>query len=92
MAFNLKLPLQLRQEHWKVKIRENERTEEPHVTIFHKRQEWRLNLRDGEFLNPPGGTWKEINPLVREEIRRNWTRLRQEWDRKYPENPIESED
>ncbi len=92
MAFNLKLLPRLRDEGWKVKIRERERVEPPHVTIFHKRKEWRLGLRDREFLNPPGGRWKEIDLRVRDEIENKWNLLCDEWDRMYPENPIRSED
>ena len=92
MAFSLKLPSPLGDEGWKVKIREKERVEPPHVTIFHKQKEWRLGLRDGEFLVPPGGSWKQIDFRVREMIEKNWSRLRDEWDQKYPSNPIDSED
>ncbi len=92
MAFPLKLPPPLGDEGWKVKIRERERVEPPHVTIFHHRKEWRLGLRDGEFLVPPGGSWKEIDVRVREVIEQNWKRLCDEWDQKYPSNPIDSKD
>jgi hypothetical protein len=92
MAFSLKLPTPLGDEGWKVKIRENERVEDPHVTIFHKGKEWRLGLRNKKFLDPPGGSWREIDKRVREVIDHNWGQLQTVWNRKYPENPIESED
>ncbi len=92
MAFSLKLPSPLGKQGWKIKIRDRERLEPPHVTIFHLRREWRLGLRDGKFLDPPGGHWGEIDPCVREVIDKNWSQLQQEWDRKYPENRVQSED
>lgn len=92
MAFSLDLPDPLGSEGWKVKIRDKERLEPPHVTIFHKRRTWRLGLRDGEFLVPPGGNWKEIDARLRAviEVQENWQRLREEWDRANPTNPVSS--
>ena len=45
MPYELPLPKKLRAEGWKVKIREKERVEPPHVTVMHKAEEWRLGLR-----------------------------------------------
>ena len=50
MPHALELPKRLKAQGWKVKIREKERLEPPHVTIMCRRKEWRLSLRDGEFL------------------------------------------
>ena len=36
MPFELPLPKKLKAEGWKVKIREKERVEPPHVTVMHK--------------------------------------------------------
>ena len=46
MPFDVPLPRRLKAEGWKVKIREKERVEPPHVTVMHKADEWRLGLRD----------------------------------------------
>ncbi|MHB9067001.1 MAG: GNAT family N-acetyltransferase [Pirellulaceae bacterium] len=75
---------------WKVKIRDKERLEPPHVTIFHGRKFWRLGLRDHEFLLPPGGKWKKIDPRLRAAIENeeNWQRLCDEWEVAYPANPV----
>lgn len=88
MAFSRELPNPLGSEGWKAKIRDKERLEPPHVTILHKRTEWRLGLRDGVFLVPPGGGWNEIDERVREAIEANWQLLCDEWDRTYPTNRV----
>jgi hypothetical protein len=88
MAFLLELPAPLDSQGWKVKIRDKERLEPPHVTILHKRQQWRLGLRDGAFLAPPGGTWHDIDAGVRDAIESQWRLLCDQWDRTYPGNPV----
>ena len=90
MPFQLKLPRRLKVRGWKVKIRENERLEPPHITILCGRREWRVGLRDAEFLIPPGGSWDDIDYAVRQAIRESWDELQQAWDAKYPSNPISS--
>jgi len=92
LAFSLDLPEPLGSEEWKVKIRDKERLEPPHVTIFPKRHEWRLGLRDGTFLVPPGGSWTEIDERVRGAIDANWQLLRHQWDRAYPANRVSTEE
>ena len=57
MAFSLELPVDLRKAGWKVKIRDRERLEPPHVTIPLKASAWRLDLRTGQFLEP-GASWR----------------------------------
>ena len=59
-----------------------------HVTIFHRRKQWRVGLREGSFLIPPGGSWNEIDQQVREAVEANWQRLCDEWDRAYPNNRV----
>ena len=90
MPFELPLPRKLKAAGWKVKIREKERVEPPHVTIMHKADEWRLGLRDGELLVPPGGRINNIDEEVMETINEHWEELIEEWDRRYPENPVSS--
>ena len=90
MPFELPLPRKIKANGWKVKIREKERVEPPHVTVIHKADEWRLGLRDRELLVPPGGRIKDIDPTVLRVIDDNWERLREAWDEKYPENPVSS--
>jgi hypothetical protein len=76
---------------WKVKIRDRERMEPPHVTIIHKRRAWRLGLRSGTFLDKEPDP-DEVPKAVLEGIRTHWEVLRREWDAMYPENPIQSEE
>src|SRR4051812_6096766 len=90
MPFQLALPRRLKQRGWKVKIREKERVEPPHVTIMHNDEEWRLGLRDRQLLVPPGGRLKDIDAEVMEIIDGHWDELRRAWDEKYPENPVSS--
>jgi hypothetical protein len=90
MPFELPLPKKLKAEGWKVKIREKERVEPPHVTVMHKAREWRLGLRDKGLLVPPGGRIKDIDPGVVRIIEEHWERLIAAWDAKYPENPVSS--
>jgi hypothetical protein len=88
MPHELALPKRLKAQGWKIKIREKERLEPPHVTIMCGKKEWRVGLRDKSFLVPPGGKWAYIDDEVREIIDKNWKKLQDAWDRKYPSNPI----
>jgi hypothetical protein len=88
VPFELELPDGLSPE-WKVKIREKERLEHPHVTIIRGTSSWRINLRDGGFMdNPPDPRLVPqdlLNYIKREDV---WTRLVQEWNKKYPNNHV----
>jgi hypothetical protein len=90
MPFQLALPRKFKTEGWKVKIREKERVEPPHVTIMHKTEEWRLGLRDRQLLVPPGGRIRDIDAEVMAIIDEHWQELIEAWDEKYPENPVSS--
>jgi hypothetical protein len=87
MPFSLDLPVTLRRAGWKVKIRDKERLEDPHVTILFKTKAWRLNLRTRKFLDQPW-TWREIDPGVREAVEGSWDRLCAEWNSMYPNDPV----
>jgi hypothetical protein len=90
MPYELPLPKKFKAQGWKVKIREKERVEPPHVTIMHKADAWRLGLRDKELLEPPGGRIRDIEPGVMLVIEEYWERIIRAWDRMYPENPVSS--
>jgi hypothetical protein len=90
MPFDVPLPKKLKAAGWKVKIRERERVEPPHVTVMHKADEWRLGLRDRQLLGPPGGRIRDIDPTVMRIIEEHWDQLIGAWDAKYPENPVSS--
>lgn len=76
---------------WKVKIHDSERLEDPHVTIYRKMDKWRLNLRDGTFLDK-GRKWSQIDETVRQAIEENWEQLCEAWDELHPRNPVSGED
>jgi hypothetical protein len=91
MPFSLRLPDAWATLGWKAKIREDERNEEPHVSILFKLWTWRLSLRTGEFLDaapPPRNVPAELVGWV-------WCHrelLRARWDEKYPENVVFSQE
>lgn len=91
MPYELDLPQILKQAGWKVKIRDAERLEEPHVTILRKIDTWRLSLRSGEFLDKDH-KWNQIDKGVRQAIINEWETLKTRWDAMYPGNPIRSDD
>jgi hypothetical protein len=92
MPYRLNLPKKLRGHGWKVKIQDKERLEPPHVTVWHLDRVWRIGLRTGEFMVPPGGSWKEIDADVKELIDLHWQELRDAWDALYPQNRISSQE
>src|SRR5205809_818363 len=68
MPHELNLPKRLKAKGWKVKIREKERLEPPHVTILCGKREWRVGLRDKGFLVPPGGKWADIDDEIPDDL------------------------
>ena len=51
MTFTLNLTEPWASRGWKVKIRDRERLEPPHVTVVHKTRTWRFGLRSEGFLD-----------------------------------------
>lgn len=89
MPYSLRLPDFLRNARWKVKIRDREIREPPHVTIIHGVDAWRVDLRHGTFMDgspDPARVPRALVELVFEPA--NWGRLREAWDRMYPSNPV----
>lgn len=89
MAFNLALPPIFRNARWKVKIRDKESREPPHVTIIRGTKAWRINLRTGEFIDAvpdPDEIPEGLVELLAQEA--TWQQLRDEWDQMYPDNPV----
>ncbi|MFN0053223.1 MAG: hypothetical protein ACKV0T_13655 [Planctomycetales bacterium] len=89
MAYTLLLPERLKKARWKVKIRDKETREPPHVTFLRGTDAWRVDLRTGAFkdISPdPAEVPKELFEFVMVEA--NWLQLCQEWDRMYPDNPV----
>jgi hypothetical protein len=93
VAFNLPLPRALRLARWKVKIRDKETREPPHVTVIRGTQAWRINLRTGEFMDAepdPKEVSEEIITLIK--TPETWQQMCNEWDRMYPDNPVSGND
>jgi hypothetical protein len=87
VAFNLPLPDDLRKARWKVKIRDKETREPPHVTIIRGTDAWRIDLRTGDFMDTkpdPSDVPGEITDLIED----SWEQLCEEWDAMYPDNPV----
>lgn len=89
MPFELWLPQKFRRARWKVKIREKESREPPHVTILQRTDAWRIDLRTGEFMDQQPDSANVPVELV-EYIKsvKVWKQLCDEWNKKYPENPV----
>lgn len=90
--FDLELPARWKGAKWKVKIRDNEAVEEPHVTILHGPDVWRVSLRDCHFMD--GGSWNDVEDEVRETIQapKNWKKLRDAWDARFTHNLVGGKD
>lgn len=87
MAFELKLPTLLKSNGWKVKIRDKEVAEEPHVTIINKKKWWRYSIRNHDFMdnNPPPA---DVPSDILQEITSNLQVLEDEWNNLYPYNRV----
>jgi hypothetical protein len=89
MAYSLPLTATLKKARWKVKIRDKETREPPHVTIIRATDAWRIDLRTGEFMDDspdPSEVPKELIELIKAEA--TWQQLCDEWDQMYPHNPV----
>ena len=91
MPFSLRLPDAWAKLGWKVKIREDERNEEPHVSILFKLWTWRMSLRTGEFLDASPAP-RNVPVELAEWVWANREQLRAQWDEKYPENVVFSQE
>jgi hypothetical protein len=89
MPFALTVPEPWGTRGWKVKIRDRERLEPPHVTIMKKTKAWRFGLRSAAFLDKEPDP-DEVPAEVTAAICANLAQLGQEWDRMFPENPVAS--
>ena len=74
---------------WKVKVRDKERLEPPHVTIMRKTTAWRWGLRNEQFLDREPDP-KDVPDTLVEIVRTSHEMLCDNRDRMYPENPVAS--
>lgn len=91
MPFHFVLPQELSAQGWKVKIREKERVEPPHVSLMKRQETWRCGLRQQNFLDkrpPPRVVPKELVEF----LTKNLEQLILNWDLMYPHNPVNSQD
>ena len=92
MAMNIQISAKFKKQGWKVKIRDKERSEDPHVTIIKGVKAWRLNLRSKEFMDtsPPE---KEVPEKLKKEIleEKKFKRIIEEWNKMYPWNKVDSQ-
>jgi len=94
VAAELKIPDDLKKDKWKVKIRDRERNEDPHATIIRGTKAWRFDLRHGGIMDPKPKP-SEVPQKLLDHITKieNWDWLKKQWDKMYPNNPVEgSED
>jgi hypothetical protein len=87
MPFTLTLPEPWAARGWRVKIRDRERLEPPHVTILHRTRAWRLDLRSERMLDKAPDP-RDVPKEILDEIRKRRALLCQEWNRMFPENPV----
>lgn len=90
MPYSLSLSQKLANEGWKVKIRDKERLEPPHVSIIRGMNTWRWGLREQSFLGsvpPPKLVPRELLKY----IENNYDALVAQWNQMYPDNPVESQ-
>jgi len=91
MPFSLRLPRSLERQGWKVKIRDRERLEPPHVSIIRGTRVWRVDLRTGKFMDiEPDAA--DVAGEVKAEVYGAWVMLQQRWDAIYPGNPVQSKE
>lgn len=92
MPIELPLPTSLSKARWKVKIQEKETREPPHVSILRGTDKWRINLRTRGFMDKrpkPSDVPEALLQVIREKD--NWEWLCRQWDAKYPDNPVSSD-
>jgi hypothetical protein len=93
VPFDLPLPASLRNARWKVKIREKETREPPHVTILRGTDAWRIDLRTKTFMDQvpdPSVVPKALLDFILQPA--NWKTICAEWDERYPTNPVQQKE
>jgi len=87
VAYDLPLPPWLKNAGWRVKIRDKEMREPPHVTVIRKTNAWRINLRTRAFMDARPHS-SDVPAALIQSIECHWTLLCQQWDAMYPSNPV----
>jgi len=89
MSITIALSREWASKGWKVKIRDRERLEPPHVTILRRTLAWRLDLRTWNLLDSDPDPNDLPRPIV-EELRKSQDELCRAWNEMYPGNPVRS--
>jgi hypothetical protein len=95
MPFDVPIPSVLRKSGWRAAVYDNEGPETPHVTIRFKTDKmWKVSLRDGRFVVPPGGRWRDIPTEIKAAVEEEdvLRQMRAYWDQQNPHNLVESSD
>lgn len=76
---------------WRVKIRDRERVEPPHVTLLHTTRSWRFGLRELHFLDthPPA---RYVPVVLVVWLVAHAAEFTAAWNDLYPENPVNSQE
>lgn len=91
MAKSFPLPVPYARQGWKLKIRDRERVEPPHITLLLRTRAWRFGLRERAFLDCEPDP-QEVPRGISAFIARNLPELIEAWDELYPHNKVRSED
>lgn len=84
-------PDPLRQRGWRIRIRDKERVEPPHVTILFKTQAWRFGLREKQFLDREPDP-RDVPTQLVDHLTELLPALVAAWDELYPDNMVHRED
>lgn len=93
MARTFTVPEPYKSRGWKVKIRDRERVEPPHVTVLKGTNAWRFDLRKLGLMEPrraPDGT--QLPAELMQHLHVHADEYREEWDRQYPRNRVDSQE
>ena len=90
MAKEFEVPKHLASK-WKLKIRDKERVEPPHVSVLQGQQCWRWGLRERAFLDKKPPPSDVPDDLV-ESLEGIYEEMCTEGDAMYPKNPVSSQE
>ena len=91
MASVFDLPAQFHGAQWKLKIRDKERTEPPHVSVLKGSKCWRWGLRERAFLDRKP-TPRDVPKELVTYLGKIHGEICAAWDRMCPHNPVNSQD
>lgn len=90
MPYELPLPERVKEQGWKVKIRDKERLEPPHATVLRRARAWRWDLRTRRFMDKTPNP-SEVPKEALDSMQAQHAELCRQWDAMYPENPARAE-